>query len=123
MVQLSLRMSPHLSSHGYIHVQVNPIDSHDTERIVQGAQRIIAICKLLDPEGLCRNKSGQPSVCIKIPSTWAGLRACKILASEHHIETLATTLFSVTQAAVAGEASCRYIAPYMHGLSDVMTNK
>lgn len=41
-------------------------------------------------------------VCIKIPSSWEGLQACKVLEKEG-ISTLATTLFTLEQAAVAGE--------------------
>ena len=54
-------------------------------------------------------------VCIKIPSTWEGLLACRTL-QETGITTLATTLFSMTQAIRAAEVGCHYIAPYMHEL-------
>jgi transaldolase len=54
-------------------------------------------------------------VCIKIPSTWEGLKACKILQSTG-TATLATTLFTIEQAALAGEVGCHYIAPYVNEL-------
>lgn len=54
-------------------------------------------------------------VCIKIPSTWEGMRACKILQSTG-TATLATTLFTIEQAALAGEVGCHYIAPYVNEL-------
>ena len=54
-------------------------------------------------------------VCIKIPSTWEGLKACKILQSTG-TTTLATTLFVIEQAALAGEVGCHYIAPYVNEL-------
>ena len=60
-------------------------------------------------------------VCIKIPSTWQGLQACRIL-QEKGIKTLATTLFTIEQAALAGEVGCHYIAPYVHELK-VQTEK
>ncbi|KAL9107515.1 MAG: hypothetical protein Q9227_007617 [Pyrenula ochraceoflavens] len=56
-------------------------------------------------------------LCIKIPSTWAGLQACRVLESfEPRIHTLATTLFTPEQATLAGEAGCMYIAPYVNEL-------
>jgi len=54
-------------------------------------------------------------VCIKIPSSWEGLQACRILQSSG-ITTLATTLFTIEQAALAGEVGCHYIAPYVNEL-------
>ena len=54
-------------------------------------------------------------VCIKIPSTWEGLQACKTLQSTG-TATLATTLFTMEQAALAGEVGCHYIAPYVNEL-------
>lgn len=54
-------------------------------------------------------------ICIKIPSTWEGMQACKVLEKEG-IHTLATTLFSMEQAALAAHAGCTYIAPYVNEL-------
>ena len=54
-------------------------------------------------------------VCIKIPSTWEGLQACKIL-EQQGIATLATTLFSMEQAALAAHVGCTYVAPYINEL-------
>ena len=52
-------------------------------------------------------------ICIKIPSTWEGLQACRVLQNEGII-TLATTLFTLAQAALAAEVKCHYIAPYLN---------
>jgi hypothetical protein len=54
-------------------------------------------------------------LCIKIPSTWEGLQACRILQAAG-ITTLATTLFAIEQAALAGEVGCHYVAPYVNEL-------
>lgn len=54
-------------------------------------------------------------VCIKIPSTWEGLQACRELEKKG-ITTLATTLFSLEQIALAAAAGCRYVAPYVNEL-------
>jgi transaldolase len=55
-------------------------------------------------------------ICIKIPSTFPGLLACGILQRTHHITTLATTLFVLEQAVLAGEVGAHYIAPYVNEL-------
>ena len=54
-------------------------------------------------------------VCIKIPSTWEGLQACRSVEMKG-IATLATTIFCMEQAALAAEAQCTYIAPYVNEL-------
>lgn len=54
-------------------------------------------------------------ICIKIPSTWEGMMACRALESAG-VRTLATTLFSMTQAVLAAEVGCTYIAPYVNEL-------
>lgn len=54
-------------------------------------------------------------VCIKVPSTWEGLQACRALRATG-VSTLATTLFTLAQAVLAGEVGCHYIAPYLNEL-------
>ena len=54
-------------------------------------------------------------ICIKIPATWEGLQACRELERKG-IATLATTLFSLEQTALAADAGCRYVAPYVNEL-------
>lgn len=54
-------------------------------------------------------------LCIKIPATWEGLHACRALEARG-IATLATTMFCMEQAAVAADAGCTYIAPYINEL-------
>lgn len=70
---------------------------------------IVAIFHDLDPAYDVKR------ICIKIPSTWEGLQACRIL-EEQGIATLATTMFCMEQAALAGHAGCTYIAPYINEL-------
>lgn len=57
----------------------------------------------------------QPRICIKIPSTWEGLMACRAL-QDIGLNTLATTVFTMTQAILAAEVRCAYIAPYVNEL-------
>ncbi|KAI5254551.1 hypothetical protein E4T42_02313 [Aureobasidium subglaciale] len=106
-VKLSARMIPYLTGRALI--QTNPYNAYSTSATVANAKRIVAIYKTILPS--------HPSnrVCIKIPSTWEGIAACKEL-EQQGIVTLATTLFSMEQAAAASAAGCTYIAPYVNEL-------
>lgn len=68
---------------------------------------IIHFFRVLDPE------FPSSRVCIKIPSTWEGMQACKVLEASG-LKTLATTLFCMEQGVLAAEAGCTYIAPYVY---------
>lgn len=70
---------------------------------------IVSLCQHIAP-GFEKSR-----VCIKIPSSWEGLQACRILDGTG-IRTLATTVFTMEQAALAGDMGCRYIAPYVNEL-------
>ncbi|KAI1499007.1 transaldolase [Biscogniauxia marginata] len=107
MVKLALRIVPYLT--GYSHIQTNPKYSYSKQKTVENAQRVVAIFKDLEP--------GYDSkrVCIKIPSTWEGLQACRELEKQG-ISTLATTMFCMEQAALAAHAGSTYIAPYINEL-------
>ncbi|KAH8193924.1 hypothetical protein TruAng_011912 [Truncatella angustata] len=107
MVKLALRIVPHLS--GYSHIQTNPKYSYDIQKTIANARRIVQTFKDLNPS------YDSKRVCIKIPSTWEGLQACRVLEAEG-ITTLATTMFCMEQAALASDAGCTYIAPYMNEL-------
>jgi len=107
MVNLALLITPHLT--GCSHVQTNPADSYSIPRTIASAERIVSLFRHIEPT------YDASRVCIKIPSTWEGLQACKVL-EEKGIKTLATTLFTIEQAALAGQVGCRYIAPYVNEL-------
>lgn len=107
MVKLSLRLLPYITAS--IHIQTNPNYSNSSDSIISNARRILSLVSELSPE------TPANKVSIKIPATHAGLRACAVLEKEG-IHTLATTLFSPCQAAVAGTAGCTYIAPYVNAL-------
>ncbi|KAL8899534.1 MAG: hypothetical protein Q9207_006147 [Kuettlingeria erythrocarpa] len=67
------------------------------------------LCRALDPDfDLSR-------LIMKVPSTWEGLQACRRLKADG-IKTLATTLFTMEQAILAGEAGCTSISPFAHEL-------
>ncbi|KAF2756111.1 transaldolase [Pseudovirgaria hyperparasitica] len=106
-IRLCLLIVPHVTN--CVHVQVNPIHSYSTAQIIINAERIISLFSLIAPDF-------SPSrVCIKVPSTWEGLRACEVL-EQQGINTLATTLFCMEQAVLAGKSGCTYIAPYVNEL-------
>lgn len=108
MVKLSLRIVPYIT--GCVHTQTNPNYSFSTEKTIANGRRIIDLYGQLNPE-LPKSR-----VCIKIPSTWEGLQACRVLENEG-INTLATTLFCIEQTALAADVGCRYmrvsLSPYV----------
>lgn len=67
------------------------------------------ICRVLDPDfDLSR-------LIMKVPATWEGLQACSKLTTDG-IKTLATTVFTMEQVVLAGEAGCISISPFAHEL-------
>ncbi|MCH3909370.1 MAG: fructose-6-phosphate aldolase [Bacilli bacterium] len=57
------------------------------------------------------------NIVIKLPMTWDGIKACKILTDEG-IKTNVTLCFSVSQAVLAMEAGATYVSPFMGRLDD-----
>ncbi|KAG8936811.1 hypothetical protein FRC02_011390 [Tulasnella sp. 418] len=108
-VKLGLRVLPHLHVEGHVHAQTLPSLAYDTAATVAHALQLV---NLYSRSGIASSR-----VCIKIPSTLEGLRACKILQRDHNVRTLATTVFSIEQALAAAEdAKCIYAAPYLNPL-------
>lgn len=58
------------------------------------------------------------NVCIKLPLTMDGLKACKALTSDGH-QTNVTLCFSATQALMAAKAGATYISPFIGRLDDM----
>ena len=58
------------------------------------------------------------NVCIKVPLTVEGLKACKTLAAEGTMVNV-TLCFSAVQALLAAKAGATYISPFMGRLDDV----
>jgi transaldolase len=67
------------------------------------------ICQIVDPH------FDTSRLVTKIPTTWEGMQAARQL-KQSGIKTLATTLFSMEQAVLAGEAGCISISPFVHEL-------
>lgn len=58
------------------------------------------------------------NVCIKLPLTIEGLKACKVLSAEG-IATNVTLCFSPLQALLAAKAGATYVSPFVGRLDDV----
>lgn len=58
------------------------------------------------------------NVCIKLPLTWDGLKACKALSSEG-VQTNVTLCFSASQALLAAKAGATYVSPFVGRLDDI----
>ena len=58
------------------------------------------------------------NVCIKLPLTMDGLKACKALTSAGH-KTNVTLCFSANQALLAAKAGATYISPFIGRLDDM----
>lgn len=63
-----------------------------------------------------------PNITIKIPMTFEGLKAVKVL-SAHHIQTNVTLVFSLSQAMMAARAGATYISPFLGRLDDYYQKK
>ena len=59
-----------------------------------------------------------PNITVKLPLTWAGLKACKVLTGEGHLVNV-TLCFSVSQALLAAKAGATFISPFIGRLDDV----
>lgn len=105
-VLLAKAVFPHIS--GNVHAQLSPRHAYSVQGSLDHAHRLIDLFNRYDIP--------TSRVCLKIPSTGAGLAVCAVLQKEG-IQTLATTLFSVDQAVAAVQAGCLYIAPYFNELS------
>jgi transaldolase len=58
------------------------------------------------------------NVCIKLPLTWDGLKACKALSSEGVLVNV-TLCFSAPQALLAAKAGAAFISPFVGRHDDV----
>ncbi|MDA8585648.1 fructose-6-phosphate aldolase [Rhodobacteraceae bacterium] len=58
------------------------------------------------------------NIAIKVPLTWAGLRACKHLSGEGHMVNV-TLCFSANQALLAAKAGATFISPFIGRLDDL----
>ncbi|SIS66548.1 fructose-6-phosphate aldolase [Phaeovulum vinaykumarii] len=76
----------------------------------------------LDPEGMIaqgRKLAGlAPNIAVKVPLTWAGLTACRVLSGEGHMVNV-TLCFSAAQAILAAKAGATFVSPFIGRLDDI----
>ncbi|KKL98042.1 hypothetical protein LCGC14_1828360 [marine sediment metagenome] len=58
------------------------------------------------------------NITIKVPLTWAGLKACKVLTDEGRMVNV-TLCFSANQALIAAKAGATFISPFIGRLDDL----
>ncbi|OAN73166.1 fructose-6-phosphate aldolase [Jannaschia sp. EhC01] len=58
------------------------------------------------------------NITIKVPLTWAGLQACKVLSGEGRMVNV-TLCFSANQALLAAKAGATFISPFVGRLDDI----
>ncbi|MFA5537900.1 MAG: fructose-6-phosphate aldolase [Gemmobacter sp.] len=59
-----------------------------------------------------------PNIAVKVPLTWDGLKACKVLSGEGNMVNV-TLCFSANQALVAAKAGATFISPFIGRLDDI----
>ncbi|TCO71186.1 fructose-6-phosphate aldolase [Rhodovulum euryhalinum] len=59
-----------------------------------------------------------PNIAVKVPLTWDGLKACKVLTGEGHMVNV-TLCFSAAQALLAAKAGASFISPFVGRLDDI----
>ena len=58
------------------------------------------------------------NIAVKVPLTWAGLKACNTLTNEGHMVNV-TLCFSANQALLAAKAGATFISPFIGRLDDI----
>ena len=59
-----------------------------------------------------------PNITVKVPLTWDGLKACKVLTDEGYMVNV-TLCFSANQALLAAKAGATFISPFIGRLDDI----
>ncbi|KIS71595.1 uncharacterized protein UMAG_00038 [Mycosarcoma maydis] len=126
-VHFGLEMLPNLLASGNLHAQTATSQAYNASATVRHARRFVALYELISGDTVDSSR-----VCIKIPTTIAGLQAMRFLSSggildennvggpllEGKIQVLATTVFAVEQGLAAAQAAgATYVAPYINALA------
>ncbi len=61
------------------------------------------------------------NIAVKVPLTWDGLKACKVLSGEGNMVNV-TLCFSANQAILAAKAGATFISPFIGRLDDINTD-
>ena len=95
---------------GYISTEVDANYSFDTNETIREALDIISLYK--------RAGIDTSRILIKIPATWQGIQAARILENELGIKCNLTLIFSLTQAIACAEANVTLISPFVGRVTD-----
>lgn len=96
---------------------------YEITKIIDGpvsAEVVASDHKMMIKEGLKLAKIAD-NICIKLPLTMEGLKACKYFSNEN-IATNVTLCFSAAQAILAAKAGASYISPFVGRLDDIGYN-
>jgi len=92
----------------------------DIARIVDGP--VSAEVTAIDRDGMVaegRKLAGiAPNIAVKLPLTWDGLKACRVLTGEGFMVNV-TLCFSAAQALLAAKAGATFISPFIGRLDDI----
>lgn len=59
-----------------------------------------------------------PNIAVKVPLTWDGLKACKVLSDEGRMVNV-TLCFTANQALLAAKAGASFVSPFIGRLDDI----
>jgi len=59
-----------------------------------------------------------PNIAVKLPLTWEGLKACRVLSGEGNMVNV-TLCFSANQALLAAKAGATFISPFIGRIDDI----
>lgn len=104
MVNLGTAAKPYLS--GRVHTQLDARIAYNTEAMVKQALKLV---DLYQEAGLDKSQ-----IAFKIPTTFQGIQACRVLEKEHGVCCNMTVLFCLQQAAASAEAGASYVSPYLN---------
>ncbi|WP_333022990.1 transaldolase family protein [Wolbachia endosymbiont of Pentidionis agamae] len=94
---------------------------HEICKTIKGPVSVEVIadfCEDMVKEGLRLAKISS-NVVIKLPLTYDGLLACKILSVKHNIDVNVTLCFSSGQALLAAKSGAHFISPFVGRLDDI----
>jgi len=84
--------------------------------------RVSAEVTALDSEGMLKEaavlKKIAKNIAVKLPLTWEGLKACRVLSNEGVMVNV-TLCFSASQAILAAKAGATFVSPFVGRLDDI----
>jgi len=96
---------------GKVSLEVDPRLSHDANSIVE---EVRALAKILDKHDV----DVKSKILFKIPGTWEGILAAKMLTLQEEFSCQVTHVYSMAQATAAADAKVAVIQPYVGRIND-----